>query len=781
MKKLYISFLLCLSVVSSSLACGGWDDSDYNYYNLFMQTIIDNPYYYPFLLVSEYPYYSSKEKEKNENIEQWQSYLGLSYEDAEYLVFKASKATIDSLIKKQTVTDERLNFATASWTKRYHQALLYLSYAKYLEPYMIVTIGDRDGWSYYYRDDYGYYSNDAGDLDYEKVINVLRRSWNAEKDNELKLRYGYQMVRLAHYTRRYAESVDFFNRYVESLNYRPAMYYYALNQCAGAERGLGNTDEANYLFFKVFSNTKNLKTNTLNSICLSSDVDYQQFLERAKSANEINDAYMLLGYMSFSNPLAMAEEIIKKSPDAIQAKVLIARAINQLERNHNGVGDDNAMLLSKNGDNISLAKKDEFFLQMLDFSVEMTKNKQVKEMDFWNLTTAYLYFLNKDFDISKKYLAQVSEKDDKYKSQKELFATYIYLCEQPTITLEVEKVLFEKYRAHIYKEDFLKDILANRYFLQEDYAKSFLLHHSISAMEGYINADLLNQIETFLSKPNKNEWEKHIARNDDTIEYINYLRGNYYLALGELPKSLDAFSKVQPTFQWRDRSYYNKAKDDYSGFTGISDKIFGYNQIVRYSYSPENIMRNDFSAQFSFIKKTMNKKELVEALIQLQKIGEQDNETGAKANYLLGNFFYNVSSTGYYWHILRFDLTNGTNWPKMGVTEEQDIYKGVYFKKYPMYYDNQVDIANDYLQKAYEQASDNELNARIAFALSKCEQANWDNEPSDSYWGYYRGKEILISNREYFAELAKYKDTHFYDEVKTHCKYFEYYVNHSNE
>jgi len=175
----------------------------------------------------------------------------------------------------------------------------------------------------------------------------------------------------------------------------------------------------------------------------------------------------------------------------------------------------------------------------------------------------------------------------------------------------------------------------------------------------------------------------------------------------------------------------------------------------------------------------MNKKELVEALIQLQKSGEQNNESGAKANYLLGNFFYNVSLTGYYRHILRFDQTNGTNSMKFSPQDmPQDIYSGIYFKNYEVYYDNQTDISSDYLEKAYKQANDKELKARIAFALSKCEQANWDMKLSESSYSYWKGEYILISDRKYFAELAKYKDTHFYDEVKTHCKYFEYYVNH---
>jgi hypothetical protein len=177
----------------------------------------------------------------------------------------------------------------------------------------------------------------------------------------------------------------------------------------------------------------------------------------------------------------------------------------------------------------------------------------------------------------------------------------------------------------------------------------------------------------------------------------------------------------------------------------------------------------------------MNKKELVEALLQLHKTGQQDNETGAKANYLIGNFFYNVSRTGYYRHILRFDLTNGANYSKFEAQRTpKDIYEGVYFKMYEayVYYANQTMQSSDYLEKACAQAANPELKARIAFALSKCEQEKYYDENDITYgWSGVNDDRILISGRNYFAELYKYQGTRFYHEVQTHCKYFDYYVN----
>ena len=582
------------------------------------------------------------------------------------------------------------------------------------------------------------------------------------------------------------------------------MYFYALDQKAGAERGLGNMTKAAADFFTVFNNTRNIKANVYSSMrfCTGQENEYDEMeyafsedffgelLKPTKTDDERNNIYLFLGYQAYNNPLKCMEKIIAASPDAIQAKVLMARAVNQLEREYNSTSADNKMLYSKDNRNTSRAKNDDFFSQTLDFSLKMTKNNQVKEKDFWNLTTAYLYFLNKDFDAAKKYLAQVSEKEKIFKSQKERFAAYIYLCEQPKITPEVEKVLFEKYQklitiGSIYDTSFLTDVLANRYYLQEDYAKSFLMHHTVEELELRFDLDLFAQIETFFSKPNKNEWEKQIIRNShrdlppdyDIIEYLNYLRGDFYLADGDLQNSLAAFSKLSPSFKWR-RYDREVLEGDYNGFVGISHKVFGYNQIECFDCSPEDVMKNDYSKQFPFIKKTMNKKELVEALIQLQKIGEQNDEKAAKANYLLGNFFYNVSLSGYYRQILRFDLTNRDNVRKFSWRGEidyyyknlDDIYNRVYYKYYGMYYEDQDDIATDYLKKANEQANDNELKARIAFALSKFNR--------NSYLTVGEYEERIYFSREYFEELAQYKETRFYDEVKTHCKYFEYYVNH---
>jgi hypothetical protein len=764
-----------------------------------MQEIINDPQYYPFLRTDASPYYTGSLLPKNENIEEWAEYLNIPYEDAEYLVFKVAKATVQQFSKGNVSanSDPKLRFVTADWAKKYKQALLYIAYAKELEPYM--SIISTDEWSYSDK-------SDITSLDYAKVINVLERSWKAETDNELKLRYGYQLVRFAHYNRKYAAAVNYFNTYVESLHYKPAMYYHALSQKAGALRGQGDIDAANYDFFTVFCHSKNLKESALSSIRFNENVDFNAFLKRAKSQNEINDAYLLLGFYAFSNPIAAAEKITAKTPDAIQAKVLMTRAVNDIERNYNftdvycwndncldGVSDKRYPFLKDNPRNGQ--ELVDFFQQSLTFSQKMANLSTTQDKNFWNLTTAYLQFLQKDFTAAKSYLSRVNATDAKYQTQKSNLAMYIDICEPEKITAEIETALYNKYEKFWNPNTlepmilpFITDVLANRYYLQKDYAKSFLLSHPLAYLEQNPNTELLSAIEKFYHKANKNPMEQHIAFSlsyldsgklgpANTQQYIDYLWGNIYLAQGNLEKSLQAFKQIKPDFtimyfqEYGDIQLFT-GKNDYDGYKNVPSSVFGYNRVVWFDGLESAVMQTDFLTDFPFIKSFMNKKELVETLIQLQKIGKKNDELGAKANYLAGNFFYNVSRTGYYRHLLRFDQNNSAHNSKFGEQHKPDIYNNIYFKYYPTYYANNLNTPNAYLQTAYTQAKNPELKARILFALAKCEQeADIDQAGWEYRW------DTVNNSLKYFGELQKYSNTRFYSEVKSNCKYFESYVN----
>ena len=197
--------LLLGGFVQQTLGCIGDYAPDAEYCNVFSQELIKDPRYASFLLSYDSPFYESVDpqwKVRNANIEEWQKYLGLDYDQAYCLVMKTTRTDIQALTKGGQTTDPKLAFLTPDFMQRHKQALLYLAYAKYLEPYMHI-IRQSESWNYYSE-----YSDlkEVSELDERKVVNVLIRSWNAETDKELKLRYGYQLVRFAHYNRKYDDA-----------------------------------------------------------------------------------------------------------------------------------------------------------------------------------------------------------------------------------------------------------------------------------------------------------------------------------------------------------------------------------------------------------------------------------------------------------------------------------------------------------------------------------------------------------------------------------------------
>ncbi|MFD2033651.1 hypothetical protein ACFSKL_02555 [Belliella marina] len=826
----------------ASFCAGGWGE-DYYYYNLFLQETMGEPQYEPFLLTYESAYYSRNANQDgqlpilNENIEEWQEYLGISYENAHYLVFKSSREDIKSLIQGKTIGTSQLDFVDASFIKKHKQALLYLSYAKYLEPYMAVKSTGYNYWG-------DRPENNVSELDYETVTNVLERSWKAESDKELKLRYGYQLVRFAHYNLRFAEAIGYFETHVESLNHRPIMYYYALDQKGGAERGIGNHMQALNDFFKFFTHTKNKKEQAYSSMRVTFDLDFETLLNSAKTIQEKNDLYLLLGYRDFNNPIAAFDKIINNDPNAPQAKVLMARAINHLERSflpteyycpydnpncREGVSDLR-IPLGASTQSIS------FLDQTLEASLNQTKNTDIEDADFWHLTSAWLYFIQKDNIASKAQLDLV--KQAKYQSQKDKLEMLLDIVGKPVITSDFEETLVNRYK--IFNDpqgyerdsyspstnDFIIDVLANRYLLQKDYAKAFLLQNSILNLEYNPDLALMEAIEELYYKKEKNVLEQHLMTaitpkhydyntrkyvNDKTFDfpvYIAFVKGNTLLRQGKAKKAKEQFELVPDNYaRFKDSYNPNTQQYDplheafYNGYANVPASIFGYNRIECFE-CPEDLLigetqtaiESEYLDNFPYIKLMMNKGELASAVLQLEKDAGKKGEKAAKANYLLGNFYYNTTTIGYYRHILAFDSSNGNgskysnyqSWGGQYIVQKPSY--PLYFKNYGFkaWFPDNFHLPLEHLDKALKLAKDDELKAQILFAAAKCEQGifystqddvDLNNLKSLNYQDRHN-KRIEIKNtryRAYFKKLKTYDHTAFYEEVKTYCKYFEYY------
>ncbi|WP_292009968.1 hypothetical protein [Chryseobacterium sp.] len=906
MKKYILSLAAASLFYIPSKACA-WYDPDYEYFNLFTQTIIKDKSYLPFLHTYSERFYTAFDHSHipDENIEAWVKYFHnqLSYPEANYLVTKMNINDLNDL-KKGNSNNPLLKKLGNSFYQKYYEGIDYLIEAKYLEPFMAINYIESSD-SFYYREKE--IDKNATSISYDKTIAALTSLYHAAKNPEIKQRYGYQLVRFNHYTRNYDEAFQAFKKYVEPIQLKGAVYYMALDQFAGVQRGLNMKSDANWNFFQVFMKSKSRKESAFVSMTLSDSASFDNIMKRAGNNEEKNMAYFLLGYSDFTNPIPLMEKMYDIDPGSEVLKVMAARSINELERSYlptyyydnnptsrkktvdtdpasaqnkaktetqkqdlsfwqkvvkffkNLFGGSTADEKSKSNNQADLSddellnnpnrlpfytKNNLYYYSSDDAPIDFlndlekftAKAKEKSTDEYWQIANAYLKFLQKDYKESTEVLNNIKTDNPEYLEEINRMKVLNDIVSQPKITAEFEDQLMAKYseyftdkkadqdstlsRAYSYYDstpstaDFLKDILANRYFLQGEDGKSFLMNNKLSDLQYNPNSSLVKSVEDFYRKPNKTKFEQQIiAKSIDTVgnidAFFNIIYGDRAMKLADFEKAKGYYQKTEgftgiPRFDYDWSHNTNSPKitlaqyepNQYNGFKNISDLIFGYN--IWESYESEatvSMKAEDYSA-FPFIKKSMNKFELADALIQLKKIGTGKDEIASKANQLIGNLLYNTSILGYYRQIFVMDIDN-SNGGKYDFwnTDKKNPYQ-YYYKNFtgtPYIEPDNFDLVISYYKKALDHSNNKEQKARILFQMASAEQGKYyqfevknpsNIDYSDPQWSEktksYDNQMADIKNqkyRTYFTQLkSQYSDTETAQFLMGNCTYFNYFM-----
>lgn len=835
MKKLLLSAAVCFLFSQKTDACAYYDP-DFDYFSIFTQEMIHNKEYEPFLLTYSNSFYGDSTKSlPDENIEVWKTYFkdALTYEETDALVKVIDIKHLNNL-KKGNLTHELFKKTGKDFYTQFSEGIDYLIQAKYMEPYM------RFSEETVYRN--GDYNNlitlkSASAMNYQKTVAALNSLYKAAKNSDIKLRYAYQLVRFQHYTRNYKQAISSFNDLVTPLKRDTPIYWYALDQKAGAQRGLNLKNEANWNFFQVFIHSKNKKESAYNSMFLAEDKDFESILNRAKTPEEKNMAYFLLAYNGFNNPISIMEKMLANNSSSDILKVLTARAINGLERsylpiymncNENCDKQDKRLPLFSDSFNYGATKEEleaKNYAKNLEQFIEKVRSKSDDE--FWQISAAYMKFLNRNYKESVAILNQIKTTDTDYLGEIEKMKMLNDIVSQPKITSAFEERMMQQYGSFFSNgkvrdrydwetepttKEFIMDILANRYFLQGENGKSFLMNNKLSNLQYNPNSFLVKSVDEFYKKANKSSFEKFIAENFDDVgnpeAFFNIIYGDKAMRNADFAAAKSFYEKGK-NFAGIPRTYYdyeensNKAiaklttykPEEYNGFNNISSLIFGHNVWESFGSAPNESMKAENTSNFSFIKAKMNKLELAEALLQLQKIGNKKDDQATKANQLIGNVLYNTSILGYYRELFVMDVNN-ENGPKFHFWNTENSPFHYYYKNftYSSFVDaDNFDLAINYYQKALDNSKDKEQKARILFQMASAEQGKYYQwETTQSFKTDYNDKDYdakrksfenninKIKNEKYrtaFAELKRnYSQTATAKSLQGSCSYFDYFL-----
>ncbi|MGH1519029.1 hypothetical protein [Chryseobacterium sp. JK1] len=905
MKKYILSLAVVSLFYTKSDACA-WSDPDYEYFNLFTQSIIKDKSYLPFLLNYSARFYSEYNPAliPDDNLETWKRFFNnqLSHTDAQNLVYKMSMADLNAL-KSGKPTNPLLQKLGTGFYQKYHEAIDYLIEAKYLEPYMSINYIESDNSFYYDRDAN---RKNATSLDYNKTIAALNSLYNAAKNPEIKQRYGYQLVRFNHYTRNYDSAVKAFKTYIEPVKLKGSVYFMALDQLAGAQRGLDMNSDANWNFFQVFMNRRDRKESAFVSMKLSDTASFSNIMKRAGTNEEKNMAYFLLGYEDFNNPISIMEKMYDINPDSEILKVMAVRSINELERNYlptyyyasdaaqksSVKKDDNTASKDSSAGQASTEVKEEklsfwqkivrFFKNLFggsksdktadgkksdqsdddlfsnpdripfynrtayyydentkdyldDLEKFTEKTKEKSKDEYWQIANAYLKFLKKDYKGSSEILNDIKTTNPEYLEEIKRMKVLNDIVSQPKIDADYEDHLMKDYAEYFVEKvvkkdtantndyddygqapstaDFLKDVIANRYFLQGEDGKSFLMNNKLSDLQYNPNSSLVKSVEEFYRKPNKTQFEQQIiAKNMDSVgnidAFFNNIYGDRAMRLADFEKAKSYYEKAKSfngiprvNYEWTEKdgqkiTQKQYTASEYDGFKNIPSLVFGHNVWESFQSAENESMKAEDYSNFPFIKNNMDKLDLANTLIQLKKIGNGTDEKAAKANQLIGNLLYNTSILGYYRQLFVMDIDN-SNGGKYDFwnTDKKNPYKYYYKNFLDRSYiepDN-FDLSIGYYQKALKLSNNKEEKARILFQMASAEQGKYyqyeakapkDFDYSDPKWSEKedaRQKEMdNLRNqkyRTYFAQLkAQYSDTQTTKDLMGSCSYFSYFM-----
>lgn len=761
-------------------------DPDSDYFNLFDQLLLKEKGLHPYLLTLNYngTYYSNEEV-PDENLHAWIEFLKknklmqrLSEEEFREFVYSTPQNCYYQPNHKYTAM---LNKSEVG-----NEVLAYFQYAKETEPYAQLS-NDGEYWN-------PRRAKSPSEANYavlrDKAINLYKTC----RHDELKLRYGYQLVRLAHYMRdKDKEAIAMFNLYVKPLKQEHYIYYAALEQVAGALYNIGNLANANYLYCQVFDHSDNRKEAAYNSFKIQDEVSWEATLALCKTPRTQAALYAIRGHNTFSNEMEEVDNILRVCPDSPYMRLLAIRYINKVER---------AVLDKYHNEKRPLLQPSpellEEFGQTKGIIRKIMENPKAGNRDFWMVYLAHLSFLCRGYQQAENILNALQTSDPALLKQASRTRFCLYLTQLTGIGEQEEKKIDGYMKESDADVDFIKEIVGHLYKQQGDYGKSFGTHYAISYLQANPDQLIINSLIGDNEKKN----------NQEALNQLYELKGTYFLRVGNYKEAINWYARVPDSYCTMDSIYDNESEmtvplrpDQFNGYSGISPLLFSNGFKRLFSVPAASQLTDKLYTQYNYLNKYQNKATLTQALIELENESRSNNDKGHRAAYLLANYYYNISPHGYYRNIPLYSSTNYYYSYYDGYKPNLD-YRDITFPDFSKDYNYKnfwdVTLVLNYMKRAlelYQRVADNtqdrELKARALFMASSCVMdlyapnwyyvATYTDKDSDNLPSWYINEKLDASHHEevnvYFRKLATdFNDTQFYREAVRECKYFEYYV-----
>lgn len=737
-KKLLV-ILISIAATGTGLiwACadGGWDEYGVS---AFAPEAFVAKEYSPFFYSDQFYYgigHDTRHTERfNEDIvSDWSSYLNTPLPDTglRYLLLTATKSAVDSLIAGHPADLPGVPASDMVLTKRKEKKFAafyrFLSLAKYNESYAAIR---RDYWGYEEPKDTVY----AAEAGFSSPR--LEQEFNAAKDDFLKQRYWFQLLRSYFFSGAYNQCISAYDSYKNSF---PAnnIAVRAMSYAAGAYYKQKDYANANYLYSRVYDAGAGFKTVAHFSFHPQQEADWLQTLRLCRNKEEQATLWQLLG-IYFDGPRAI-REIYALDPRSEKLELLLSRLINIEENRVSGNRDHyNDEKLHTVRDSASKA--------LLDLVGGIAASGNTSKPYMWRLAEGYLNFLYEDYKRAEHCYAKVDipvPVNELVQAQKRLLIFINRVGAAAEMNTASEQLLLPDLN-WLQELSAGKQTIADlRYTSSYEWAKR-KLGARYAARKDWLKAECLSPGDAFYTAPERVKAMKRFLQEDGGSAFEQYCRNIYPVTAADISE----YQAILLTMN----DQLDQAIPLMETAAGSATVLLGnpFNGRIRDCHDCDHEAPQK-------IKYT--KLDLLRKLKEMKDIAAAG--TDAYANYsLLGNAFYNITYYGNARYFYECKVINGY-YASLSGNNFQPVL-------------TDCRLAMSYYRKALAAAKTDEQKAKSTFMIAKCEQNQRFNRERaagklDNYGYSYFGPVD-------FKAMMAYRNTRYYQEVIRECGYFRTYL-----
>lgn len=742
----------------------GYDNPPSSGYSLLHPTLLENaPIMPPFIFNFRDYYLYDKTRQDDQvliedrNIKEWKVYFGNvpMTVDIKEVIYKYAGYDLQKIQTQKDNPNGQLparlmnnTLVQQLITSDFPDFLPYLLFAKSCEPFATW----RDPWQHNPVD-----SSRVKEL-YERGVELYKNTTS----DFIRLRCGYQLVRLAHYFQ--LNPLTAYDQFVQPLDSREDLLkYWALEQKAGyltKSEQFAERVEGNYLLTKVLEYCPERSHKIYRSFSITDETEWNACLQRCETAAERARLHYLRGLEMRSIALEEIETMYQLAPQIPEIEILMLREMQKLESRFLGKDFNQMEYFDEiHADIIPTYLAEEYLSAVQQFVRQVVREQKVERMYFWQVMNGYLEYLTGNHSAADQLLEMAKNalpQHTKWEEQIEILQFAVRLNTIDQITDREEKIigdelmqnsLWEDYfdpeakrwRYEYNNHDFITEKLAYLYWNKGEFGKAHLCRYSIHQLKYCNDATIARAILDFFDKSDKNKFEQFLLEKEliKDREMILEILGTALLAEHKIVAAQEVLTKV-----------CNSPID-------IVDPFSGYLHL-------QKTMR----------KKTIwTKYEIAETLEQLENYLQNNTNNIATTHLKLAHYHYNVSYYGHAWQAIDFYKSYSS------IFGEKEKYRDGFYKK-PMFrfgrgnYDF-LDLTRakyHYLQ-VITNTKDRALQAQAYYGLEACDRAEMEKKAEIDR---RKDPELL---RYYFAELACYDDTDFYKDIVVECADFSWFVN----